>query len=91
MRLPPWFGCSPLLASGRRANDAMVGAKPNVDNVNWTKGIHASAPERECDMRHHDATRLLPRRVFLEAVAHSQMMRSKRSARILKKAVREAR
>jgi len=34
-------------------------------------------------------TRLLPRRVFLEAVAHSQMMRSKRSARILKKAVQE--
>jgi hypothetical protein len=32
------------------------GAKPNVDNVNWTKGIHASAPERECDMTHHDAT-----------------------------------
>jgi hypothetical protein len=21
-----------------------------VENVNWTKGIHASAPERECDM-----------------------------------------
>jgi hypothetical protein len=35
-------------------------------------------------------TRLLPRRVFLEAVAHSQMMRSKRSARVLKKAVQEA-
>jgi short-subunit dehydrogenase len=35
-------------------------------------------------------TRLLPRRVFLEAIAHSQMMRSKRSARVLKKAVQEA-
>jgi uncharacterized protein len=35
-------------------------------------------------------TRLLPRRVFLEAVAHSQMMRSKNSDRVLKKAVREA-
>jgi uncharacterized protein len=35
-------------------------------------------------------TRLLPRRVFLEAVSHSQMMRSKRSARVLKKAVQEA-
>ena len=38
------------MASGRRANDAMVSAKPYVDTVNWTKGIHASAPERECDM-----------------------------------------
>jgi hypothetical protein len=35
-------------------------------------------------------TRLLPRRVFLEAIAHSQMMRSKRSTRVLKKAVQEA-
>ena len=37
------------MASGRRTNDAMVGAKPYVDTVNWTKGIHASALERECD------------------------------------------
>ena len=44
------------VASGRRANDAMVGAKPYVDNVNWIKGIHASAPERKYDMTHHDAT-----------------------------------
>jgi hypothetical protein len=28
------------VASGRRANDAMVSAKPYVDTVNWTKGIH---------------------------------------------------
>ena len=28
------------MASGRRANDAMVSAKPYVDTVNWTKGIH---------------------------------------------------
>jgi uncharacterized protein len=35
-------------------------------------------------------TRLLPRRVFLEAVAHSQLMRSRSSNRVLKKAVREA-
>jgi uncharacterized protein len=34
-------------------------------------------------------TRLLPRRVFLEAVGHSQMVRIKASARVLKKAVRE--
>jgi short-subunit dehydrogenase len=35
-------------------------------------------------------TRLLPRRVFLEAVAHSQLMRARGSGRVLKKAVREA-
>jgi uncharacterized protein len=35
-------------------------------------------------------TRLLPRRVFLEAVAHSQLMRRRGANRVLKKAVREA-
>ena len=35
-------------------------------------------------------TRLLPRRFVLEAVAHSQMVRRRRTNRILKKAVREA-
>jgi short-subunit dehydrogenase len=35
-------------------------------------------------------TRLLPRRVFLEAVGHSQMVRIKGANRVLKKAVREA-
>jgi short-subunit dehydrogenase len=35
-------------------------------------------------------TRLLPRRVLLEAVGHSQMMRARGSDRVLKKAVREA-
>jgi uncharacterized protein len=34
-------------------------------------------------------TRLLPRRVFLEAVGHSQMVRIRASGRVLKKAVRE--
>jgi short-subunit dehydrogenase len=35
-------------------------------------------------------TRLLPRRFVLEAVAHSQLVRRRRTNRILKKAVREA-
>jgi hypothetical protein len=35
-------------------------------------------------------TRLLPRRVFLEAIGHSQMMRARDPQRVLKKAVREA-
>jgi short-subunit dehydrogenase len=34
-------------------------------------------------------TRLLPRRFFLEAVAHSQLIRSRGANRVLKKAVRE--
>jgi short-subunit dehydrogenase len=34
-------------------------------------------------------TRLLPRRVFLEAVGHSQLIRARRTDRVLKKAVRE--
>jgi uncharacterized protein len=35
-------------------------------------------------------SRLLPRRVVLEAVAHSQLVRRRRTNRVLKKAVREA-
>jgi uncharacterized protein len=34
--------------------------------------------------------RLLPRRLVLEAVAHSQLVRRRRTNRVLKKAVREA-
>jgi hypothetical protein len=34
-------------------------------------------------------TRLLPRRVFLEIVAHSQLKRAKGSSRVPKKTVRE--
>jgi short-subunit dehydrogenase len=36
-------------------------------------------------------TRLLPRRFVLEAVAHSQLVRRRRTNRVLKKAIREAR